>query len=54
VSRWQPVRATRREDIRNLGNTGCGANAGLDCSTIWRLSGSLGLALNQTPAKHAA
>ncbi len=48
------LRATRYEDIRVLDNVGYGVNAGLDWSTIERLSGSLGVASNRTLANYAA
>lgn len=48
------IRATRYEDIRTLDNTGYGVNAGLDWSTIERLSGSLGLSSNRALANYAA
>jgi hypothetical protein len=48
------VRATRYEDVRILDNVAYGLNAGLDWSTIERLSGSLGVAANRTLANYAA
>ncbi len=48
------IRATRYEDIRTLDNTGYGVNAGLDWSTIGRLSGNLGVSSNQALANYAA
>lgn len=48
------VRATRYEDVRVLDNVGYGVNAGLDWSTIERLSGSLGVASNRILANYAA
>lgn len=48
------VRATRYEDVRILDNLAYGLNAGLDWSTIERLSGSLGVAANRTLANYAA
>jgi hypothetical protein len=44
----------RYEDIRILDNTGYGLNAGLDWSTIERLSGSFGVASNRVLANYAA
>ena len=48
------VRATRYEDITILNNTGYGLNAGLDWSTIERLSGGFGLSVNKSLANYAA
>ncbi len=47
------VRATRYEDITILNNTGYGLGAGLDWSTIERLSGGLGVSLNRSLANYA-
>ena len=47
------VRATRYEDITILNNTGYGLSAGLDWSTIERLSGGLGVSLNRSLANYA-
>ena len=47
------ARATRYEDIKVLDNTGYGLSAGLDWSTIERLSGHLGVALNKSLADYA-
>ena len=47
------VRATRYEDITILNNTGYGLSAGLDWSTIERLSGALGVSLNRSLANYA-
>jgi hypothetical protein len=48
------VRATRYEDIRQLDNTGYSVNAGVDWSTIERLSGGFNVALNQSLARYGA
>ena len=48
------VRATRYEDIRILDNTGYGLNAGWDLSTIGRVSGGIGVAVNRSLANYAA
>lgn len=48
------ARSTRYEDIRILDHIGYGLNAGLDWSTIERLSGSFGVASNRTLANYAA
>jgi hypothetical protein len=48
------VRATRYEDITQLDNTGYSVNAGVDWSTIERLSGGLNVALNQNLARYGA
>ena len=47
------MRATRYEDITILNNTGYGLSAGLDWSTIERLSGGLGVSLNRSLANYA-
>jgi Putative beta-barrel porin 2 len=47
------VRATRYEDIRILDNTGYGLNAGWDLSTIGRVSGGIGIAVNRSLANYA-
>ncbi len=46
------VRATRYEDIVQLDNTGYSVNAGVDWSTIERLSGGFNVALNQSLARY--
>jgi hypothetical protein len=48
------VRATRYEDIKILNNTGYGLSAGWDGSTVERLSGGIGVALNRSLASYAA
>lgn len=48
------VHATRYEDFRILDNTGYGLSAGLDWSTIERLSGAFGVSSNRTLANYAA
>ncbi len=48
------VRATRYEDIVELNNTGYSVNAGVDWSTIERLSGGFNVALNQSLARYGA